>query len=82
MKTYGYVRVSTREQNEDRQMIALREIGVAAQNIYLDKQIRQGFQPAPVQKASAEIKKRRSALTMTAIASVSAEQFFKRCVIF
>lgn len=43
MKTYGYVRVSTREQNEDRQMIALREIGVAAQNIYLDKQSGKDF---------------------------------------
>ena len=27
-KIYGYVRVSTREQNEDRQVIALREFGV------------------------------------------------------
>ena len=26
---YGYVRVSTREQNEDRQLIALREVGVS-----------------------------------------------------
>ena len=29
MDTYGYVRVSTKEQNEDRQMIAMREFGVA-----------------------------------------------------
>ena len=28
MKTYGYVRVSSREQNEDRQLIALKEIGL------------------------------------------------------
>lgn len=34
---YGYARVSTREQNEDRQIIALREMGVPEQNIYLDK---------------------------------------------
>ncbi len=27
-KIYGYIRVSTREQNEDRQVIALREVGV------------------------------------------------------
>ncbi len=26
--TYGYIRVSTREQNEDRQVIAMREFGV------------------------------------------------------
>ena len=36
-KVYGYVRVSTREQNEDRQVIALKEMGVPKQNIYMDK---------------------------------------------
>ena len=35
---YGYIRVSSRDQNEDRQMIALKEVGVADRNIYLDKQ--------------------------------------------
>ncbi len=39
---YGYVRVSTREQNEDRQMIALREFGV--RQIYLDKQSGKDFE--------------------------------------
>ncbi len=34
---YGYVRVSTREQNEDRQIMAIRELGVPERNIYLDK---------------------------------------------
>ena len=34
---YGYARVSTREQNEDRQIIALKEMGVPEKNIYLDK---------------------------------------------
>lgn len=37
VKVYGYARVSTVEQNEDRQIAALREIGVAETNIYLDK---------------------------------------------
>ena len=36
-KIYGYARVSTREQNEDRQIIALKEMGVPEGNIYLDK---------------------------------------------
>ena len=36
-KIYGYVRVSSREQNVDRQMIALNAIGVKADNIYMDK---------------------------------------------
>lgn len=34
---YGYVRVSTKEQNEDRQLIALQEFPVPAKNIYMDK---------------------------------------------
>ena len=34
---YGYVRVSTKEQNEDRQMIALKEFFVPAECIYMDK---------------------------------------------
>lgn len=41
--TYGYVRVSTREQNEDRQLIALREAAVPEQNIFLDKQSGKDF---------------------------------------
>ena len=41
--TYGYVRVSTKEQNEDRQMIAMREMGVPEKNIYMDKQSGKDF---------------------------------------
>lgn len=40
---YGYVRVSTKEQNEDRQMIAMREMGVSEKNIYIDKQSGKDF---------------------------------------
>ena len=40
---YGYIRVSSREQNEDRQQIALREAGVAEENTYLDKQSGKDF---------------------------------------
>ena len=36
-KIYGYVRVSTKDQNEDRQLIALREFPVLVNNIYMDK---------------------------------------------
>lgn len=32
---YGYMRVSSKEQNEDRQKIALTEIGVPENNIYI-----------------------------------------------
>lgn len=37
MKMYGYVRVSTKEQNPERQMIALKEYGIPEKNIYLDQ---------------------------------------------
>lgn len=36
-KMYGYMRVSTREQKEDRQRIALLEMGVPKNRIYIDK---------------------------------------------
>lgn len=34
---YGYVRVSTKEQNEERQLIALREFQIPPKKIYIDK---------------------------------------------
>ena len=37
IKLYGYMRVSSREQNEDRQRIALLEMGVPEKNIFMDK---------------------------------------------
>ena len=40
---YGYVRVSSREQNEDRQLIALKELQVPEENIYIDKQSGKDF---------------------------------------
>lgn len=35
MNIYGYIRVSSRDQNEDRQLIALKEVGVSDKNIYI-----------------------------------------------
>ncbi len=43
MTVYGYVRVSSKDQNEDRQMIALREVGVPEKNIFVDKQSGKDF---------------------------------------
>ena len=37
MNKYGYVRVSSRDQNEDRQMLALKEFSILNKNIYMDK---------------------------------------------
>lgn len=40
---YGYIRVSTQEQNEDRQLIALSQVGVVGKNIYMDKESGKDF---------------------------------------
>lgn len=41
---YGYMRVSSKEQNEDRQKIALIEMGVPENHIYMDKQSGKDFE--------------------------------------
>ena len=41
---YGYMRVSSKEQNEDRQKIALTEMGLPENNIYMDKQSGKDFE--------------------------------------
>lgn len=43
-KMYGYMRVSSREQNEDRQRIAMLEYGVPESNLFLDKQSGKDFE--------------------------------------
>ncbi|MCM1561917.1 MAG: recombinase family protein [Butyrivibrio sp.] len=43
-KFYGYVRCSSRDQNEDRQMIALKEMGIPEKQIYMDKQSGKDFE--------------------------------------
>lgn len=40
---YGYIRVSTREQNEDRQLIAMKDFGVLSDNIFIEKQSGKDF---------------------------------------
>ncbi|SEQ19992.1 Site-specific DNA recombinase [Lachnospiraceae bacterium NE2001] len=43
MNSYGYARVSSKEQNEDRQIIAFHEMGVEDSRIYVDKQSGKDF---------------------------------------
>ena len=43
VQQYGYVRVSTREQNEERQLVAIRDFGIPNGNILLDKQSGKNF---------------------------------------
>ena len=44
MNQYGYVRVSTKEQHEDRQMLAMRELAIPKRNVYVDKQSGKDFE--------------------------------------
>lgn len=41
--TYAYIRVSTKEQNEDRQLLAINELKIISKNIYIDKQSGKDF---------------------------------------
>ena len=54
--TYGYVRVSSRDQNEERQMIAMQEFGVEKKQIYLDKQSGKDFERPQYQKLLRKLK--------------------------
>lgn len=42
--TYGYVRVSSRDQNEDRQLDALRKMKITEKHIFIDKQSGKDFE--------------------------------------
>lgn len=54
---YGYVRVSSRDQNEDRQLIALREMAVPKKNIYTDKQSGKDFERPAYKRLLKKLKK-------------------------
>lgn len=54
---YGYIRVSTREQNEDRQKIALREGNVPQGNIFMDKQSGKDFNRPNYKRLLRKLKK-------------------------
>ncbi len=54
---YGYVRVSTKDQNEDRQLSAMQEIGIERRNLYIDKQSGKDFQRPAYSKLIKRLKK-------------------------
>lgn len=56
MSIYGYVRVSSTDQNEDRQMIALREAAVPEKNIFMDKQSGKDFDRPNYRKLVGKLK--------------------------
>lgn len=54
---YGYVRVSTKDQNEDRQLIALQEMSIPEKNIFVDKQSGKDFKRPMYKRMLRKIKK-------------------------
>jgi len=54
---YGYARVSTKEQNEQRQLIALHEFGVEDKQIFVDKQSGKDFERQSYKRLMRKIKK-------------------------
>ena len=57
---YGYIRVSTKEQHENRQRIALDESGVSRKNVFMDK-LSGKTSPPGVERVTAKTAPRRSA---------------------
>ena len=56
-KVYGYVRVSSMEQNEDRQLFAMEKAGVAAENIFMDKQSGKDFHRTDYERMVSKLQK-------------------------
>ena len=55
-KLYGYIRVSTRDQNEDRQKVAMLDFGISEKNLYMDKQSGKDFDRPGYKKLMRKIK--------------------------
>ena len=54
---YGYIRVSSRDQNEDRQLMAFAALRIPEKNIYLDKQSGKDFERPQYRKMVRKLKK-------------------------
>lgn len=65
-QTYGYIRVSSRDQNEARQLLAMRECGVAEERVYLDRQSGKDFNRPQYRRLLRRLRKG-DTLTVTSI---------------
>ena len=54
---YGYVRVSSTDQNEDRQMLEMQRLKIKKKNIYIDKQSGKDFNRPSYQRLLGKLKK-------------------------
>ncbi len=50
MEQYAYIRVSTKEQNIDRQLLALKPFGISKKNIFCDYQSGKDFDRPRIKK--------------------------------
>lgn len=57
MGIYGYIRVSTKEQNEDRQLVAMQLLNIPEKNIFIDKLSGKNFNRPMYQKMIKKLKK-------------------------
>ena len=57
MQQYGYIRVSTKDQNPERQLLAMQSRGISPQCIYLDKISGKDFQRAGYKKLLKKLKR-------------------------
>ena len=57
MEKYGYIRVSTKDQNPERQSAAFEKYGIRSENVYLDKASGKNFDRPAYQKMLKAIKK-------------------------
>lgn len=57
MSEYAYVRVSTIDQNEERQMVEMRKLGIEDENIYKDKQSGKNFERPQYKRLVRKLKK-------------------------
>lgn len=56
-KIYGYLRVSSKDQKEDRQRMALHEMGVSETNLYIDRQSGKDFERPAYRRMIRRMKK-------------------------
>ncbi len=57
MKSYGYIRVSSKDQKEDRQLLSIQEIGIDKKHIYCDKRSGKDFNRPQYKKLLKKLKK-------------------------
>ena len=56
MNTYGYIRVSSQEQNEDRQVLAMRKAGLSSSQLFIDKQSGKDFERSAYRRLTGRLK--------------------------